>query len=594
MYGPSGSGKSSLVKAGLIPRLAAHVLPIYIEATPRETESRLLRELRKHIPDLPADACLADAFARLRSARGAGGRKVLVVLDQFEQWLHAARGEGDDELVRSLRQCDGGGVQCLLLVRDDFWMSTTRFMRALEIPQVEGLNSAAVDLFDPGHAAKVLRAFGRAFGRLPDGGLSAAQSRFLDLSAAGLARDGKVVSVRLALFAEMMKGRPWTADELDAVGGPEGVDLSFLEQTFAAPNAPPGHRAHQDAARAVLKALLPEHGSDIRGRMQPDERLLEVSGYARRPDDFRALVEILDGELRLITPTEPGASAPDGSGGEARYYQLTHDFLVPSLRNWLSKKQRETRRGRAELRLEDRTALWTERRERKQLPSWWEWVEIRSLTRRAEWTAPQRRMMREASRHHLGRAGVLAGGIVAMVAAGLGWRQLLAQEARRELAVQQIDYLWDVDWRHMSPHLDRMDDHPELWKSHVEEIAARRGPIPTSACRAISPWPGSAAPRSSTWRGGSSRPRAPSTSSRRSATSCAPGGPASRPCSGARRPTRGRRPGRCWRRRWRWPTTSLATAGGRRSPGPSSAPSSTTTRCSSTRGSTCSAPSATT
>ena len=45
------------------------------------------------------------------------------------------------QLVRALRQCDGANVQCLILVRDDFWMSTTRFMQALEIPQLEGITT---------------------------------------------------------------------------------------------------------------------------------------------------------------------------------------------------------------------------------------------------------------------------------------------------------------------------------------------------------------------------------------------------------------------------------------------------------------------
>jgi hypothetical protein len=31
IYGPSGCGKSSLVKSGLLPRLAKHVLPVYVE-----------------------------------------------------------------------------------------------------------------------------------------------------------------------------------------------------------------------------------------------------------------------------------------------------------------------------------------------------------------------------------------------------------------------------------------------------------------------------------------------------------------------------------------------------------------------------------
>ena len=33
---------------------------------------------------------------------------MLIVLDQFEQWLHASKEEENTELVQALRQCDGG------------------------------------------------------------------------------------------------------------------------------------------------------------------------------------------------------------------------------------------------------------------------------------------------------------------------------------------------------------------------------------------------------------------------------------------------------------------------------------------------------
>jgi hypothetical protein len=46
---------------------------------------------------------------------------------------------------------------------------------------------------------------------------------------------------------------------------------------------------------------------------------------------------------------------------EGKYYQLTHDYLVPSIREWLTRKQRETRRGRAEQLLEDLTNVWKKR-----------------------------------------------------------------------------------------------------------------------------------------------------------------------------------------------------------------------------------------
>ena len=185
IYGPSGCGKSSLVKAGLLPRLGKDVLPVYIEATPEETEARLLRGLRKVCPELPAGLGLVDSLAALRRGRVLpSGQKVLLVLDQFEQWLFARRGEADTELVAALRQCDGEHVQAVVMVRDDFWMAATRFMRDLEIRLVEGENSAAVDLFDPLHARKVLAAFGRAYGVLPE------KPAELDARPAGVPRPG--------------------------------------------------------------------------------------------------------------------------------------------------------------------------------------------------------------------------------------------------------------------------------------------------------------------------------------------------------------------------------------------------------------------
>jgi hypothetical protein len=227
-------------------------------------------------------------------------------------------------------------------------------LRDLEVELEPGRNIALVDLFDPDHAGKVLAALGRAFGRLPDkaGETNKEQKAFLHQAVAGLSQGNKLICVRLALFAEMMKGRAWTPATLKNVGGTEGVGITFLEDTFSSPTANPRYRMHQKAARSVLKALLPESGTDIKGHMRSQQNLLEASGYASRPRDFDELLRILDGELRLITPTDPeGQAIADSSsvstGG--KYYQLTHDYLVSSLRDWLTRKQKETRRGRAEL-----------------------------------------------------------------------------------------------------------------------------------------------------------------------------------------------------------------------------------------------------
>src|SRR5262249_22180133 len=130
LYGPSGCGKTSLVRAGLLPRLSRDVVAVYVEGTADERESRLLHGVRTLWRHLTTDLGLKDVLAALRRGQG---KKVLIVLDQFEQWLHANQAEQNTELVQALRQCDGGRVQCVVLVRDDFWLAVSRFMTALEI-----------------------------------------------------------------------------------------------------------------------------------------------------------------------------------------------------------------------------------------------------------------------------------------------------------------------------------------------------------------------------------------------------------------------------------------------------------------------------
>lgn len=412
LYGPSGCGKSSLVKAGLIPRLAAHVRTVYVEATPEETEARLLTRLRQCCPGLPEAASLFDTLVALRTGTVLGpGEKVVIILDQFEQWLHAKRGVEAPELVAALRQCDGLRVQAVVLVRDDFWLAVSRFLAQLEVRLIEGENAALVDLFDLLHARKVLALFGRAYGRLPEEPtpMTTEHEAFLDQAVFGLAEERTVISVRLALFAEMVKGKPWTPDTLRELGGMDGIGVTFLEETFSAARAPAEHRLHQQAARAVLEALLPEKGTDLKGHMRSSQELRELSGYAGRPQDFNDLLRILDTELRLVTPTDPeGLQASDrttrlSGDGEAQehYYQLTHDYLVPALREWLARKQTESRRGRAKLKLTQLEIVWRARQETQYLPKLPDWFRILWHTRPRAWTASQRHMMRRATIYHV-------------------------------------------------------------------------------------------------------------------------------------------------------------------------------------------------
>jgi eukaryotic-like serine/threonine-protein kinase len=468
IYGPSGCGKSSLVKAGLLPRLSDNVIPVYIEATPEGTENRLLQGLRKQCPMIPAGLTLKNSLAALRSGHGLPiDKKVLIVLDQFEQWLHTHQQIEGTSLVQALRQCDGGRVQCIVMIRDDFWMAATRFMRELEVRLLEGHNSSAVDLFLIRHAEKVLEAYGRAFGALPENANETTrdQQSFISQAVAGLAQEGKVICVRLALFAEMLKNKVWNPTILKQVGGIKGVGLTFLEETFSAATAPPEHRYHQKAARAVLNTMLPHSGSEIKGEMKSYDELLQASGYARNPGDFDDLMRILDNEVRLITPTDLSCHETDHqevSHTEAkigRYYQLTHDYLVPTLRNWLSRKQKETRRGRAELKLAETAEAWHAKPQHRFLPSWWEYLSIRLLTKKQNWTGPQRTMMSTAARVHGARSGLILVGLVAFVLIGIAIRQSTIDQQRDVAATQIVEGLLQADTSQIKSIIENLAEY---------------------------------------------------------------------------------------------------------------------------------------
>ena len=472
IYGPSGCGKSSLVKAGLLPRLSESVLPVYLEATADDTEVRLLKGLGRHFPDLHADLGLRDTLSALRAGTGSSAtNKVLIVLDQFEQWLHTKRSEEGTELTLALGQCDGERLQALLMVRDDFWMALTRFMGEMGIALKQWENFAAVDLFDLRHARKVLTAFGQAFGTLPDRleDLTRGEKEFLDQAVNGLARDGRIISVRLALFAEMAKGKPWTPATLREVGGMEGIGVTFLEEAFGSIAL----KAHQKSAEHVLKALLPESGTSIKGHMRSHEELMEAAGYAARPKAFGDLLHILDSETRLITPIDPEGIDTEGEerhDPEGKFYRLTHDYLVPSLREWLTRKQKEIRRGRAELLLAELASLWHAKPENRRLPSPLEWANIRLLTRKKDWNESQRRMMRKAGWVHGSRT------LAALVLLGLlTWGGIEGYGTLR--ALSQVESLWTASTTDVPALVQQLDGY-RRWAKPVLEAELARKPAP--------------------------------------------------------------------------------------------------------------------
>jgi hypothetical protein len=200
--------------------------------------------------------------------------------------------------------------------------------------------------------------------------------------------------------------------------------------------------------------------------MRSHADLLAASGYAGRPKDFDDLLRILDSEIRLITPTDPEGEEEQGEPGgvsprssDTKYYQLTHDYLVHSLRDWLTRKQKETRRGRAELLLADRAAVWNARPENRQLPSMLQWLQIRWLTAKQSWAPPQRKMMGKAARLHALRSALVALLLALIAATGLNVREHVVEREKATRAAGLVQSLLKAETAQVPGILDDLSEY---------------------------------------------------------------------------------------------------------------------------------------
>ena len=141
LVGTSGSGKSSLVRAGVIPRLER--ITDWRVLQPMRPRTQPTEELRRVIAaawheagpgetppaynaDLPGPQdgqALAAALAQLQRASAGPPRSVLLVVDQLEELLTASDEEAARRFVSVLKQAlndENGQVFCLATLRSDY------------------------------------------------------------------------------------------------------------------------------------------------------------------------------------------------------------------------------------------------------------------------------------------------------------------------------------------------------------------------------------------------------------------------------------------------------------------------------------------
>ncbi|MFD0271801.1 trypsin-like peptidase domain-containing protein [Streptomyces sp. NPDC127106] len=127
LLGPSGSGKSSLVQAGVLPALARGEVPgsdrwLPVLARPRQDLPAELE--RAGLPGARRDGITAAARRRLRSEPDC--HRVLLVVDQFEELLLQGADGRMQEFLGTVNDITQGGdtfseLSVILIMRDDFY-----------------------------------------------------------------------------------------------------------------------------------------------------------------------------------------------------------------------------------------------------------------------------------------------------------------------------------------------------------------------------------------------------------------------------------------------------------------------------------------
>ena len=280
VVGPSGSGKSSLVRAGLLPALASGALPGSDTWVPLVLApgSEPLAALADRLAPLLAGADPAALLARVAAGPGAlaeltaealTGRsataRLLLVVDQFEEVFTACRDEAVrrrfvDLLVTAAGDGDGGCVVALAL-RADF------YGRCAAHPELAAELAESQVLVGPMTDQELRRAVvepARRVGCVVEPGLP--ETILEDVAA----EPGALPLVSTALLEtwERRRGRSLTLTAYTETGGVRGAVARLADGVYNGFDP-----AEQAVARAVFLRLTEPGGGvdDLRRRARRDE-----------------------------------------------------------------------------------------------------------------------------------------------------------------------------------------------------------------------------------------------------------------------------------------------------------------------------------
>ncbi|WP_037880778.1 trypsin-like peptidase domain-containing protein [Streptomyces sp. NRRL S-378] len=348
LLGPSGSGKSSLVQAGVLQALAAGELPgsdrwLPVIARPRQN---LLAEIEgAGLPGAITQGIAAAAGRRLSAEDGY--ERVLLVIDQFEElFTQPGHGQRQDGLA-SMEQITAAvgspvGLSVILIMRDDFYPQLAALAPELLDTAMPGLLNVPGTLSQQ-DLSDIITLPAQDVGLRFQPGL--VEQIVTDVLAVtpDMARQAPVTVLPLL---ELALSQLWsrredgylTHEAYRRIGAVSGSLTTWCDNAL---NGMPPEQ-HPIARRILTSLVHPEDPSRNVPAVRAQVPLDELRDLAADPDDAAdGHVDDVIGVLtlhRIITTQLRSPEGPDAPPGEP-VAELVHDALIRewgTLREWVA------------------------------------------------------------------------------------------------------------------------------------------------------------------------------------------------------------------------------------------------------------------
>lgn len=316
LHSESGAGKTSLLQAGLTPRLFdLNKVPVYIRLYQQDPMVKIKTEF---ISDLNSTPELAQVNLRgflYQVCRILGKDKHLVIiLDQFEEFLSQAKPEVQSEFSRQLAECI---YDALLPVS---WVLSLRKEGLTDLPNLEThirdpfANRYQLKRFSRAEARQVIEKPAEHFGVIYEPGL-------IDLILDDLGKENIAPpELQLICFSLYEKAKEKnniiTQKIYHDEGGAASILGGYLTKVLNQSNLV---NQEKNAARVILEALVNSNYQRIR---VPKEKLISnLDEYDITPQVAQRILDILQNRWLLRVEDE----------GEGDIIELAHDYLVKEI-----------------------------------------------------------------------------------------------------------------------------------------------------------------------------------------------------------------------------------------------------------------------